>query len=182
MTMIFETEHQLWLDAICQNQNLGKNLLAEKTLLADQRQCQYGWVNDINTHTPTTSPMPVYEARLFELAVIDTILWKITLSERYQHQQPAHVKFDCSSELAVTYRLCTTRTKNKLASHFRMTFLASHFWIGNSVAAQTFLFLQKSITVIQDITSAWIQPYFLYGLFYIWEKIPNEIQREYIFL
>ena len=39
----------------------------------------------------------IYEVRLFELAVIGTILWKTTLSERYQHQQPAHVKFDCSS-------------------------------------------------------------------------------------
>ena len=54
MTMIFEIEHHLWLDASCQNQNLGKNLLAEKTLLADQRQCQYDRVNEVNT--PTTSP------------------------------------------------------------------------------------------------------------------------------
>ena len=95
MTIRSEIEHHLWLDAICQNQNLGKNLLAEETLLADQRQCQYGWVNDINT--PTTSSIPVYEVRLFELAVIGAILWKTTLRERYQHQQPAHVKLDCSS-------------------------------------------------------------------------------------
>ena len=57
MAMTFEMKRHLWLDAICQNQNLGKNLLAEKTFLADQRQCQDGWVNDINT--PTTIPIPV---------------------------------------------------------------------------------------------------------------------------
>ena len=36
--LILEIENHLWLDASCQNQNLEKNLLAEKTLLADQRQ------------------------------------------------------------------------------------------------------------------------------------------------
>ena len=61
-----------------------------------------------------------------------------------------------------------------------ITFLASHFQIGNSVATQIFV-LQKPITVIQDITSAWIQPYFLQALFHIWEKIPNVTRREYIF-
>ena len=54
MTMIFETEHYLWLDAICQNQNLGKNLFAEKTLLADQRQCMADWM----ISTPSTNNQP----------------------------------------------------------------------------------------------------------------------------
>ena len=36
MTMIFKNEHHLRLDAIFQNQNFGKKLLAEKALLADQ--------------------------------------------------------------------------------------------------------------------------------------------------
>ena len=45
---------------------------------------------------PTDSGVYIYEVWLFELAVIGTVLWKTTLSERYQHQQPAHVKFDCS--------------------------------------------------------------------------------------
>ena len=54
MTMIFETEHHLWLDAICQNQNLGKNLFAEKTLLADQRQCMAEWMISI----PSTNNQP----------------------------------------------------------------------------------------------------------------------------
>ena len=36
MTMIFKNEHHLQLDAIFQNQNFGKKLLAEKALLADQ--------------------------------------------------------------------------------------------------------------------------------------------------
>ena len=44
VTTIFETKHPLWLDTSWNfregnNQNLGKNLLAEKNLLADQRQC-----------------------------------------------------------------------------------------------------------------------------------------------
>ena len=47
MTMIFEIEHHLWLDAICQNQNLWKNLLAKKNLR--RPKTMYGWVNDMNT-------------------------------------------------------------------------------------------------------------------------------------
>ena len=45
MTMIFKNEHHLRLDAIFQNQNFGKNLLAEKTFMADQGNV-YGWVNE----------------------------------------------------------------------------------------------------------------------------------------
>ena len=53
--MIFEIEHHLWLDVSFQNQNLGENLLAEKTLLEDQRQCQNDgceWTNDITNNQP----------------------------------------------------------------------------------------------------------------------------------
>ena len=69
MTMILETEHHLRLDAIFQNQNLGKICWQKKPCW--QRQYQYGWVNDVNT--PTISPIPVHKVWLLELAVICTM-------------------------------------------------------------------------------------------------------------
>ena len=86
-----------------------KNLLAEKILLADQRQSQYDADWTIPTHQQPAQP--VYEVWLFELAVIGTILWKATLSERYQHQQPAHVKFVCSSSYKY-YLICYEKQKD----------------------------------------------------------------------
>ena len=53
MTMIIEIRHLLWLNSSWNSkeessQNL--DLLAEKALLAGQRQYQCGWINDINTN------------------------------------------------------------------------------------------------------------------------------------
>ena len=62
-------------------------------------------------------------------------------------------------------------TKNKLASHFRVTFLNCKF-----CHYANFFVLQKSITVIQNITSAWLQYHF-----YIWGKNPNETKGEHVF-
>ena len=61
-------------------------------------------------HT-NNQPIPVYEVGLFELAVIGTILWKTTLSERYQHQQPVHVKFVCFSSYKY-YLICYEKQKD----------------------------------------------------------------------
>ena len=49
--------------------------ILEKTWLADQRQCKYGWVNDINT--PTTSPM--HHTSYIYLAVIPVYIWSSTV-------------------------------------------------------------------------------------------------------
>ena len=97
MAMIFEMERHLWLDAICQNQNLGKNLLAEETLLADQRQCQYGWVNDINT--PTTSPIPV-------------AIWSLTVrASSYRHYLICYEKQDTGT--GKLGRLCSGKKASR---------------------------------------------------------------------
>ena len=49
--------------------------ILEKTWLADQRQCKYGWVNDINT--PTTRPM--HHTSYIYLAVIPVYIWSSTV-------------------------------------------------------------------------------------------------------
>ena len=49
--------------------------ILEKTWLADQRQCKYGWVNDINT--PTISPM--HHTSYIYLAVIPVYIWSSTV-------------------------------------------------------------------------------------------------------
>ena len=97
MAMILEMERHLWLDAICQNQNLGKNLLAEKTFLADQRQCQYGWVNDINTST--TSPIPV-------------AIWSLTVrASSYRHCLICYEKQDTGT--GKLGRLCSGKKASR---------------------------------------------------------------------
>ena len=55
MTMIFEIEHHLWLDAICQNQNLVENLMAGKTLLSDHRLCM---IAERMISAPSTNNQP----------------------------------------------------------------------------------------------------------------------------
>ena len=57
------------------------------------------WVNERYHQQPAHTGSYMYEVQLFQLAVIGTILWKKKkkMSERYQHQQPAHVKVDCST-------------------------------------------------------------------------------------
>ena len=54
MTMIFEIEHHLWLDASCQNQNLGKPVGRKNLAGRPKAMSIWHWVNEINT--PTTSP------------------------------------------------------------------------------------------------------------------------------
>ena len=54
MTVIFEIEHHLWLDASCQNQNLGKPVGRKNLAGRPKAMSIWHWVNEINT--PTTSP------------------------------------------------------------------------------------------------------------------------------
>ena len=95
MVMIFEIEHDLWLNAIFQNQNLGKNLWQKN--LAGRPKATSIWLSEWYQHpnnqphtgicsymyylrknnTEWTILIPtasLCEVRLFELAVIGTIL------------------------------------------------------------------------------------------------------------